>query len=360
MAWSATFSPDERSNQQSGRKSAMTKSVWLAGLILIFVSGVLAQTAPTMQTGRERPARDPSTPQVPQAQHDPLPITLSPQAEGKWEKVYTELMSKDTWNARGHANVGFSPAIMSIRDKPFTATRVYTNERRASDSDAGDSVTGECTIARDEKGRVHYEMPLSGIQRGKLVITGFDIQIYDPVAHTLTRYIANSSHEPLEAVAHIRKLRLMSEPAKPASTAAKEEPAPVDDTNTETKEPGASPAKTEPQLPQAETVPPTPAAKAPTPPPPVKFVPTKDNLPVQSVDGVSVVVHRVILKYGPKQQYFQIEENWLSPEYGIDMRRTVLRETIGTETIETKNILDQSPDPALFKVPPDYRIEVEE
>jgi hypothetical protein len=65
------------------------------------------------------------------------------------------------------------------------------------------------------------------------------------------------------------------------------------------------------------------------------------------------------MKYGDKQQFFRIYEEWLSPDYGIDIRTTELRETEGIETVETKNIVPGPPDPRLFEIPPGYIIELE-
>ncbi len=263
---------------------------------------------------------------------------LSAQTNGSWEKVYFSLMAQDVANANGHANVGFSPAIISIPNKPFTATRTYSDQRMENGENVGDPITAECTIARDDKGRVHYETAFESKEKGKLVIGGFDIQIYDPVAHTLSRYFAKADHSlPSEPTAEVRKLKLMSELSKPLPAAAPE----GEDND------GASAGTEESN--------PTNKASAP---PPVIFVPTKDNLPKESIDGIPAVIHRTILKYGEKQQYFQIQEDWLSPDYAMDIRRTVLRETIGNETIEAKDIVPGQPDLALFEIPPGYVIQL--
>jgi hypothetical protein len=204
-----------------------------------------------------------------------------------------------------------------------------------------DPITAECTIARDDKGRVHYEMAFESKEKGKLVIGGFDIQIYDPVAHTMSRYFAKADHSlPSEPTAEVRKLKLMSELSKPLPAAAPKD---------QGEENGGASTATE----ESNTT-----NKA-SDPPPIIFVPTKDNLPVQPIDGIPAVIHRTILKYGEKQQFFQIQEDWLSPDYAMDIRRTVLRETIGNETIETKDIVPGLPDLALFEIPPGYVIQLE-
>jgi hypothetical protein len=43
----------------------------------------------------------------------------------------------------------------------------------------------------------------------------------------------------------------------------------------------------------------------------------------------------------------------------MDIRRTVLRETVGNETVETKDIVPGPPDLALFEIPPGYVVHLE-
>jgi len=268
--------------------------------------------------------------------------TLAAQNDGSWEKFYSALMARDTQNAHGHANVGFSPAIMSVTNNPFTATRTYTDQRLQNGQEVGAPLTAECPIARDDKGRIHYEMAFESVENGKLVIGGYDIEIYDPVAHTLIRYFAKPDHSlPSEPIAEVQKLKLMDDLEKqlpPPPPPAKAEDIEHRDISTTTKESNAT-------------------NKAPAPPP-IKFIPTKDNLPTQFVDGISVVIHRTILKYGDKQQFFQIQEDWLSPDYAMDLRRILLRETMNKETVETKEIVQRAPDPALFEIPPGYSVHI--
>jgi hypothetical protein len=257
------------------------------------------------------------------------------QTNGTWEKVYSSLMAQAEKNAHGHANVGFSPEIISIQHKPFAATRTYSDERMEDGKTVGDPIRAEWTIARDDKGRIHYEMAFESKEKGQLVIGGFDIQIYDPVAHTLTRYFAKADHSlPTEPKAEVRKLKLMSELTKPLPAAA-----PKDQGE---EIPDASPASGQSH----------PMNKAPAPA--ISIVPTKDDLPVQSIDGIRAVIHRTVLKYGDKQQFVQIQDDWLSPEFALDMRQVVLRETTGKQTVETKDIVAGDPDPALFEVPAGY------
>lgn len=268
------------------------------------------------------------------------------QQPGAWEKVYSALMALDTANAHGHATPGFDPAIMAIPGKPFTAKRTFTDQRLLNGVAVGDPVTAEFTIARDSYGRVHYEMAFESSRAGKDAIGGLDIQINDPIAHRLIRYFANADHSrPPQPIAEIRKLELMSVISKPLPPS----PPPQESTDDASSAPAMS------NVPDASS-----SDKAPAPAQKVQasdsiqFLPTKDNLPVQSIDGIKVVIHRTILKYGPKQQMFQIQENWLSPEFALDMREIILRETIGKQTIETRDIIEGEPDPSLFAIPAGY------
>ena len=46
----------------------------------------------------------------------------------------------------------------------------------------------------------------------------------------------------------------------------------------------------------------------------VAALPAGLEFPEHSIAGVTVVGHRTVLRYGKKQEYFQIEDNWFSPE----------------------------------------------
>jgi hypothetical protein len=233
---------------------------------------------------------------------------------------------------------------MSIRGKPFTATRTYTDKRKDVNSLQTENppLAADFTIARDEKGRIHYEMAFEKVSDGKLVIGGFDVQVYDPISHVLIRYFLNGDHNPLpQAEAEFRKLKLMSELVHPLPSVA----APKE-TDDEPSDPDSS-------------VPAEPAESMPDPitsPAVVAALPPDQDFPKRSIDGVIVVGHRTVLRYGKKQELFQIQDNWFSPEYAVDMRQIVLRESVGTEAVETHDIIPGEPDPSLFEVPPGYKI----
>jgi len=266
---------------------------------------------------------------------------------GIWNKAFSAASSRSSANAHGYADVGFAPAIMGIPHKPFTAKRTYSDQATNNGVNVGEPVTAEWTIARDDRGRVHYEMAYEGTRRGKTVIEGFDIQIYDPIAHTCLRYFANADHSlpanPTVTVQRLLPIGELSPPLRP-------EPETDADKNASTSSSPDLPSSRQQELNQE--------AKTPENPP-ITFVHMKDNLPVQSINGIKVVGRNSVLRYGPKNQYFQIQQDWFSPEFALDMRQVLLRETMGTETVETKDVVEGEPDPALFRIPPGYIVQKE-
>jgi hypothetical protein len=323
-------------------KSTKPPSTKTRLVILVLSSAAALHLQAFAQTGQS----DQPGPSSGQSNQTAQAKARAPHNNGPFEKAFLALVNQEVANGKGHETVGFYPFLITIPNKPFTATRTFTDQRQEKGSDVGNPITASWTIARDDKGRVHYEMAFETKQDGRLVIGGFDIQIYDPVAQTITRYFTDGNHAPpAKPTAEVRKLKLMSEISRPI-------PPPPPREN-ESAELSSAPAAEEPS-------PAMPSEKSePAKPAPAEFVPTKDNLPLQSIDGIPVVVHRIILKYGNNNQFIQIDEDWLSPDYGIDIRRTTLSESIGIETVETKDIIPGPPDPSLFELPPAYIVHVE-
>ena len=83
-----------------------------------------------------------------------LVTAVTAQTTGSYEKVHSSLMAQAEANAHGYGQVGFSPEILAIPQKPFTATRTYSYQRTENGKNVGERVTAECTIARDDKGRI--------------------------------------------------------------------------------------------------------------------------------------------------------------------------------------------------------------
>ncbi len=281
-------------------------------------------------------------------------ITASAQAQGV--SAYGDLCIKanlaDFANAHGHANIGFSPAIYSVPDKPFTAKRLYTFRRiRPGESKsqeqtatatfaAAPDLSEEVVIARDRMGRVHYEA--GGPARGDIVV-----MIYDPVAHTLSQYYLTADRGmPDNAVATVKRMQLMSKLSRPIPET------PPDEASTHSPE--SVSGKSDPSRLGGGL---TPTAVAKSVP---RIDPLPKDLPEQSIDGIRVIGYRMVHKYGDKNQYLQVQEDWLSPEYLINLRNDVVRDSIGESTIETHDIVDGEPDAALFRVPGGYLIQKEQ
>ena len=233
--------------------------------------------------------------------------------------AYMNATAADLNNARGYGNVGFSPDIMSIPNKPFTATRVYT--------EGGSSV--EVTIARDKVGRVHYESaaPLGG---------PIGVVIYDPVAHTLSQYSTTRDRgiedDAVATVTHFGPVGDMvrSAPASGQESMNQESDAAVADL--------------------------VPAVQASASGVSASELPSPRDLPRQAVNGIAAVGQRTVQKYGDRQQFFMIQEDWLSPDYALNVKQSVWRQNKLDSTVETKDLVAGDPDPDLFRVPGGYSI----
>ncbi len=280
-------------------------------------------------------------------------ITASAQAQGV--SAYGDICIKanlaDFANAHGHANIGFNPAIYSIPDKPFTAKRVYTfrrirpgelhtREQAVSSRSAAPDLSEEVVIARDKMGGVRYEA--GGPARGDIVV-----MIYDPVPHTLSQYYLTADRGmPDNAVATVKRMQLMSKLSRPIA---------------ETSQVDGIDHSAESVLGKSESSPPGvgPSSKASAKSVP-RIDPLPKDLPEQSIDGIRVIGYRMVHKYGDKNQYLQIQEDWLSPEYLVNLRNDIVRDSIGESTIETRDLVDGEPDAAFFQVPGGYLIQKEQ
>jgi hypothetical protein len=54
----------------------------------------------------------------------------APQNNGPFEKAFLALMNQEIANGKGHETVGFNPILISLPNKPFTATRTFTDQRQ--------------------------------------------------------------------------------------------------------------------------------------------------------------------------------------------------------------------------------------
>lgn len=256
-----------------------------------------------------------------------------------------KLAAADFANAHGYGGISFNPAIYSVPGKPFTATRVYTFRKlRAGEMNSRDhaslisstsapDLSEEVIVARDSLGRVHYETRAPA--RGEIAV-----MIYDPMSHKLSQYyLAADRGMPDNAAATVKRFLPMSKLARPIPTSP---PAQADNES----------ADSVPDKPYSSSSAATPPAVAV----PKRIDPLPRDLPEQTIDGIRAIGYRIVHKYGDKNQYLQIQDDWLSPEYGIGLRQDIVRESIGESTIETHDIVDGEPDPELFRVPGGYLI----
>ncbi|MGO9402514.1 MAG: hypothetical protein ACLPVW_03475 [Terriglobales bacterium] len=276
-----------------------------------------------------------------------LPAVSQVQGASVYGDVCIKAAEDDFANAHGHSSIGFNPAIYSIPDKPFTATRVYTFRRirpeefnaqghfsRSSDSTPAPDLSEEVIVARDKAGRVHYETRAPA--KGEIAV-----MIYDPVVHTLSQYyLAPDRGMPDDAVAKVTYFQLMSKLSRPIAATPPNE----------TSDPPAD------SVPQPDSSSSSPVAAPSSVAAPKNIDPPFKDLPEQSINGIPVVGRRMVHKYGDKNQYLQIVEDWLSPEYLVNLRDDIVRESIGESTIETRDLVDGEPDPSLFHVPGGYLI----
>jgi hypothetical protein len=89
---------------------------------------------------------------------------------------------------------------------------------------------------------------------------------------------------------------------------------------------------------------------------------TSENLPGRTINGIYVVgtrtTHVIPSDGGHGPDVVEVEEKWVSP----DLKITVLaKDTTSTNpgektTTEIRELDRSEPDPALFEIPPDYKV----
>jgi hypothetical protein len=106
------------------------------------------------------------------------------------------------------------------------------------------------------------------------------------------------------------------------------------------------------------------------PPPPTPSVqtvhphpqPSIEKLGGQTIEGVyaeGTRITRVIPAgtMGNDRDISMVTETWRSPDLKIDVRSTTTDPRSGERTTEIKSLSRAEPDPALFQVPPDYKVQ---
>ncbi|HSK42991.1 MAG TPA: hypothetical protein VLA83_03775 [Candidatus Binatia bacterium] len=299
--------------------------------------------------------------------------------------AWNQAQARDTANAHGYANIGFAPPLMSIRGKPFTATRVWTEELKlpGGESPEGNVRTwsAELTIARDSRGRIHTEMAFQGGPNSSPV--KLDVYIYDPVAHTVYRYFTTPDHTlPAKPEARLTHLQLMRELIQPIQSTEDQKMAATPERDPEYADNKAGQSKALWKQPVSS---PEPEKAAPVAPPDfggkevkqngetapqVKdgealastlpeqnslAIPLADDLGEKNINGIRAMGFRQVVVYGKSEQEFLIQDEWFSPEYAMNVAYSSLRSNPHMKTsYELIAIVDGEPDPSLFRVPAGY------
>jgi hypothetical protein len=267
--------------------------------------------------------------------------------------------------------MGFAPDLMSVRKKPFTATRMWREEWTVPGGRGTEervlSLSAELVIARDSKGRIHTEMAFQ--DGAKHAPVKLDVYIYDPLAHTVYRYFTTPDHAlPAKSQAHLTHLQLMSELSRPIEESKDEEM--------------NEPSQYVPERPEDKVQQPKPSEKQPVfsaerekaPPPdledlkrnsetgrqmkepdPAPAFPLTDDLGEKEIQGIRAWGFRQVMTYGKSKQEFLIQDQWFSPVYAINVAYNVLRSNPHvTTSYELITLVDGEPDPSLFQLPPGY------
>jgi hypothetical protein len=298
--------------------------------------------------------------------------------------AWNQAQARDTANANGYANMGFAPPLMSIRGKPFTATRVWTDELVLAGQNSEENIrtlSAELTIARDSKGRIHTEMAFrDGLNSSPVKL---DVYIYDPVAHTVYRYFTTPDRalpaKPEARLTHLQRMSELTEPiqstedqnmaarperepenannnandkARDSKASAKQpvfspepEKAPPDFGGKELQQNGATAGHSKDDVAQASTL------REPNSVP----NPLTEELGEKEINGIRAIGFRQVIPYGKSGQDFLIQDEWFSPEYAMNVAYSLVRSNPHMKTsYELVAIVDGEPDPSLFQLPAGY------
>jgi len=297
-------------------------------------------------------------------------------ANSPYSIAWNRAQAQDVANADGYANIGFAPPLMSIRGKPFTATRVWRQVLTLHGQKSEENVqtlSAELTIARDSRGRIHTEMAFQeGSSRSPVKL---DIYIYDPVAHTLYRYFTTPDYAlPAKPEARLTHMQPMSELIQPIQPTENQEVIAPPERAPENPNNGANDQADEPRQPIPSREPEHDfggkeveqnheTARQPDDETQLSAllqqssapIPFTDDLGEKEIKGIRALGFRQVMPYGKSRQDYLIQDEWFSPEYAMNVAYSVLRSTPHMKTsYELTTIVDGEPDPSLFRVPAGY------
>ena len=202
-----------------------------------------------------------------------------------------------------------------VLGQPYSAVQVHASHRKLED---GTNLTqaGHHGVARDSSGRVRVEQRLANAtdKQSEQIL----VYVLDPAAHTLTIWRTGG---PGEKVAVLLKLP----DTKPGDAV------PVSDKMS--------------------------AAEARRPQPII----TSESLAPETLDGLPVTVTRTttIVPVGRSHNDAPItktDEVWTSPDLKLTLKEQWEDPRTGERTVELKDFSRAEPDPALFRVPPGYKV----
>lgn len=253
------------------------------------------------------------------ASHTAYAQTPAPPPTLTYDQALIQAAAAEQQFSNGYASVGYSPAILTIPGRPFTAHRVYKEWPRNGTAANQPSVTTTVTIARDIVGRIHYEN-----SRAPGQVT---VMISDPVQHLNYRYDVGTANTSANSCVQPQ----MSQISGPAPT----------------PDPTASSSQT-PDTTSSDT-----GTVADPPPPPA----TKKDLGLQQMEGTAA--------YGQQRNdYLSLQPgiksmrtlSWFSMYLGLNLLEASDYSGQNMFSINTQEIDLSDPDPALFVVPQGYAL----
>jgi hypothetical protein len=244
----------------------------------------------------------------------------SPPAVPTYEDAWMQGIAAEREYARGFETIGYNPAIMTIPNRPFTAKRTYKAWPEGGSEEAPTSKT-IVTIARDSRGRIHYE---SSDERGEI-----DVLLSDPVDHIQYRYWISRRHPrtDAEACATDRSSDLTFPPGMPPQL----DPSARLQNVSYSQSPSSAPVRIPKDI--------------------------KVDLGQQDFQGVMAVgqrtLHTVVNRFGTRVMTI---EQWFSPDLGLNLLKVQQIPGQESTSVRTREYVFAEPDPALFDVPPAYTL----
>ena len=244
--------------------------------------------------------------------------TPAPPPTLTYDQALVQAAAAEQQFSNGYASVGYSPAILTIPDRPFTAHRVYKEWPRNGAASNQPSVTTTVTIARDSVGRIHYE---NSQEPGQVTV-----MISDPVQHLNYRYDVGTANTNADSCVQPQ----MSQISGPAPT--------PDPTASGSQTPGATSSTT----------------AVPDPPPPPA---SKKDLGLQQMEGTTA--------YGQQRNdYLSLQPgiksmrtlSWFSMDLGLNILEASDYSGQNMFSVNTQEIDTSEPSPALFVVPAGYTL----